>query len=154
MSYRVRLGRILSSAGTSSTGPDTRQLQAVYAVGGAAQNPTICKVAADVLNADVLRPAPSAAPGHASGNWTQEVASPNACSLGAAFKAFWSFARHTAKDEQSANVSFDDCIRAARSSAQSAGFAAVKPDVARSRVYEDAGGWWSQLEERAISEAK
>lgn len=129
MSYTSRIRQVL----------DGKPLQGVYAVGGAAQNQTICQLAADVLGADVLRPA-------------EGTPHTNACSVGAALKAYWAFARHQLPDAHT--LGFEACIKASRSGAKMNAMVRTSPEASRTRIYEQAEQWWSPLEQRAITEAK
>ncbi|WFD24749.1 xylulokinase [Malassezia equina] len=76
LAFRTRIERVLASSQTT--------LSRVYVVGGAAGNPTLCQLLANVLNCEVARPIIQGRSADSS-----EVVPYNFCSVGAAFRARW-----------------------------------------------------------------
>lgn len=101
LNYRSRSSAILNDEKSGN-----KSLLRAFATGGAAANHVICDVMADVLGCDVCKPVdydPSA------NAWKN--AHFNACSVAAAYKAAWSFSRHSASATSSKKwEEYDDFV--------------------------------------------
>lgn len=162
ISYRSRVSAILGEVGSSSS------VRRVYATGGAASNPSICNVMADVFNCNVCKPVSFDVVTSAwkNANW-------NACSVAAAYKAAWAWHRHVASDEEQKWVDFDTFIQQCRRRRQHRRLTTAdketngsldmveedlaivaRPDEIRAEVYSNSIQWWKTLEERALEESR
>jgi xylulokinase len=148
LNYRTRSHAILG---------DTTGLKRIYATGGAAKNPTICSLMADVLDCPVSKNVEWDA---AACQWVDTKS--NDCSVGVAYKARWGWERAQGRSD----VRFDDLLAEIKAEARAQlGPEAQTMDVADgvhnvaspglgAGAYAQAGEWWSQLETRARNEAK
>lgn len=169
LSYRSRSAAILRGKSSSGSNAGKARLARVYATGGAAANPTICSVIADVMGCHVCKPVVY---DHAQQQWHN--ANSNACSVAAAYKAAWAYARHAGACR---DIAFDDFVNDAasrrRASRQSQhddkasdgqiqrmeileeGVAVVaRPRYDRASAYSASVAWWATLEERALAESR
>ncbi|CAO1637427.1 unnamed protein product [Sympodiomycopsis kandeliae] len=130
LSFRSRVGSIL---GVEEGSDLSSYLTRIHASGGASSNSTLLQTMSDVLGCEMVKPSSSAEKG-------------NACSMGAAYKAFWAYQRVNVKGRE--NVSFEECISAARSGDGVKVLA--KPDERRHTAWEGVLPEWNVLEERAL----
>lgn len=165
LNYRSRSTAILGQP-QNAMDSSAPQLSRIYATGGAAANPTICSVMADVLGCNVCKPVvfDMQSQRWRNANW-------NACSVAAAYKAAWGWTRR--QFERKRYLSFDEFIKQAaeirreRRLAQSSangdndsllleeGVAVVaQPDSGRASVYTKRVSWWADLERKALQESK
>ncbi|KAL7418554.1 hypothetical protein Q5752_007012 [Cryptotrichosporon argae] len=152
LNYRSRSSAILKSNASGQVPRLTR----IYATGGAAANPTIVSLMADVLGCPVSK---NVEYDPTTESWGD--AKWNACSVGAAYKARWGWERANVTGKEWA--SFDEVIGACRAERQarrgdaSGGVEGVRhvavPGPA-SAAYEKALGWWRALEAKALAEGK
>lgn len=109
LNYRSRSSDILSKEQTKSATSTDGEIEAqevedlrlkrVFAVGGAAANPKICEVMADVLGAPICKPVielDATQEGGTDAGPRRRNADYNSCSVAAAYKAKWAYMRHRA----------------------------------------------------------
>lgn len=177
LNYRARSSAILSSPeladAIASGAAAAPHLTRVYATGGAAKNPTICSLAADVLSAPICKNVEydPATESWGEANW-------NACSVGAAYKARWGWERTL---PGRASVRFDQFVQACRDRRRmlragrheerggqhnpaedeverlgdvAEGISIVAKPGKGSDVYDQAVDWWRQMEHRALADSR
>lgn len=169
LNYRSRSSAILNDEKSQTT---NQSLLRAFATGGAAANPIICEVMADVLGCDVCKPVDFDPKKNVWKN-----AHFNACSVAAAYKAAWSFSRHSAlSDAKEKWEEYDDFVKRAANNRKAKreqnstttnslsdqsdfrsdeiieeGIAIVaKPDAQRTQAYRDSVEWWAALEAKAL----
>lgn len=163
LSYRSRSSAIMGIKG------DDAKLKRVFAAGGAASNATICSIMADVMGCDVCKQVTF---DEMRGVWKN--ADWNACSVAAAYKAAWSWARHTAEGEaDDQRISFDSFISrcsharqrkrgAAEGTQVQEGMELLKDgiamvarlDVDRAQAYDGSIDWWKKAEALALQASR
>ncbi|MCO5565938.1 hypothetical protein L7F22_019613 [Adiantum nelumboides] len=172
LNYRYRSSAILND-GKSKGG--NKSLLRAFATGGAAANPVICDVMADVLGCDVCKPVD-----YDQNTKAWKNAHFNACSVAAAYKAAWSYSRHSANSDSKAKwEEFDDFVKRAAQNRKSQreqssttnslsdqsdfnadeiveeGIAIVaRPDAQRTQAYRDSVDWWAELEMKALQQSR
>lgn len=152
LNYRYRSSSITNSSSSADTA--SAPLDAIYAVGGASSNSTITQTMADVFGCEIVKPVQPSG----DGGWT--AANYNFCSVGAAYKAVWGWARM-----QGGNVGeFDEFIHATKAKSAEkmeggkdegveGGVQVIcRPREGRTEVYTEIVGEWKGLEERAQKE--
>ncbi|PWN38449.1 actin-like ATPase domain-containing protein [Meira miltonrushii] len=171
LNYRSRSSAILND---EKSGAGNKSLARAFATGGAAANPVICEVMADVLGCDVCKPVDYDQKTKAWKN-----AHFNACSVAAAYKAAWSFSRHSASSSKQKWEEYDDFVKQAAESRKAKreqgsttntlsdqsnfkadeiveeGIAIVaRPDGQRTQAYRDSVEWWAELETKALQQSR
>ena len=139
LDFRMRIARVLAGA-------QGQRLQRVYAVGGAAENRALCQMLANVLDCEVARPVLRGRAAHSA-----EHVAYNFCSVGAAYRACWTW--ECARSEH--KPSFEQCIADARASGGlSAPYEVVAtPQAERARAYAEFAPCWEELEIGASQES-
>lgn len=133
MAIRVRIAQILGNT----------PLERVYAVGGAARNASVCRMLADVLGCEVVRPSVSGS--DAEGHRIEY----NFTSVGAACRARWIYDSCERRKRGEAPLAYEETIARARGDSAPYQVAAVPRKEAQYAALEPS---WRALEARALHE--
>jgi xylulokinase len=166
LNYQSRVSSILGEKSD-----DDARLGRVFATGGAAKNPVICSVMADVLGCNVCKPVTYQ---EKEKRWNN--ADWNACSVAAGYKAAWAWTRHSTKEDKW--IDFEEFVKKCSEKRKQSrlqaeineegqsetnrglelleeGVAIVaRPDEERMQAYSQSVDWWKLLESKAWEESR